>query len=152
MVTFEVKVSLPFKTHQALQKLAALTGSDMGGVIAKLVDYWQEATPQSPAETSPLGMPSLVQLWRSPRGEMFPIGLELRAVYMGKKYSAKVTSKGIEFNDQTYDSPSAAAIAVKEAAGKRGAGANTNGWEFWEMWESKSKQWLSIQALKDDKK
>ena len=151
-VRFNVEVSLPSKTYFALKKVGALTGAEIGDVIAKFVDYWQDSNGEEAEQESPLGMSSLVQLWRSPRGEMFPVGLKLRAQYVGKTYNAKVTNQGIEFDGKKYDSPSAAAIAVKETAGKVGAGANTNGWQFWEMWDAKVMTWVSIQGLKDGNK
>jgi hypothetical protein len=151
-LTFKIGVSA--STYTSLKKLAALSNdpSDLGAVVSKLVDYWHNGTPAdaiAPA-SEPKGSESkgFGQLWRSPRGDFFPIGLQLRALYLGKTYAAKVTVNGIEFAGKTYDSPSAAAIAVKEAAGKTGAAANTNGWEFWEMMEPATGQWASISALK----
>lgn len=72
------------------------------------------------------------QFW-SAAGASFPLGLWLRASYLGREYYALVTPQGIEFNGRLYGSSSAAAIAVKQVAGKSGASAVTNGWYFWQL-------------------
>ena len=152
-VTINVKIGVSPATYTSLKKLAAFSSdpTDFGAVVTKLVDYWYDGAPAEP-EPTPAEPKEFGQLWRSPRGDFFPIGLQLRAHYLGKTYSAKVTNSGIEFAGRTFDSPSAAAIAVKEAAGKSGSGANTNGWDFWEMLEPKTGQWGSIAALKKSRK
>lgn len=153
-----IDVPIPKATYKSLQKLAALSNdpTNLGSMVTKLVDYWHngaQSEPESPSVESKEFVQFLPgQAWRSPRGDLFLIGLQLRAQYLGKDYSAQVTIDGIDFAGKTYDSPSAAAIAVKKAAGKSGAGANTNGWDFWEMLDSKTDRWVSISALKVDKK
>lgn len=149
MVQFEVTIKLPLHSYQTLKKIAALSGGDMGSAVSSLVKYWEtnEATAPPPIEQPD----SIHQLWRSPRGDMFPVGLELQADYLGKQYTAKVTTKGIEYNGQLFHSPSAAAIAVKQSAGKAGSAASTNGWSFWQMYDPKLKLWLPISSLKAKK-
>ena len=53
-------------------------------------------------------------------------GKRIYATYRGKDYKAVVYNNGrIKFNGQFYDSPSAAAKAVRKRA--------TNGWAFWRI-------------------
>jgi hypothetical protein len=157
-VAITYKIGVSQATYKSLKKLAALSDdpTDLGAMVTKLVDYWHNGAP-SESELPPAEPKEFVQLlpgqaWRSPRGDLFLIGLQLRAQYLGNTYSAQVTINGIDFAGKTYDSPSAAAIAVKEATGKSGAGANTNGWDFWEMPDSKTGQWVSIATLKAGQK
>lgn len=148
-----IDVPIPKATHASLMKFAALSDdpTNIGAVVTKLVklvgEYLHNDTPSQP-EPPPTDFKEFGQAWRSPRGDFFPIGRQLRAQYLGKVYLAEVTIKGIDFAGKTYDSPSAAAIAVKESTGKSGSAANTNGWEFWEMLEPKTGQWGSIAKLK----
>jgi len=149
MVKVDIAVSLSLQAYKTLKKIAALSEGDMGAAIDAVVKYWEMAEPSPIAPTAPDA--PFQQLWRSPRGDMFPVGLKLRADYLHKHYIAEVTTKGIECDGKTYDSPSAAAIAVKNAAGKSGSGANTNGWTFWEMFDSNSQLWIPLLSLKAKK-
>ena len=69
-----------------------------------------------------------------------------------KTYSAKVTPEGIEYDGRTYNNPSAAAIAVKNSAGTKGESAATNGWDFWEIFSTQTRQWGPISSLRKAKK
>jgi hypothetical protein len=87
-------------------------------------------------------------IWRSARGEKFLVGTQLRANYLKHSFEASVTADGIVFGGRTYDNPSSAGIAAKESVGTMGKAASTNGWEFWEMQDSKTKRWISIDVLR----
>ena len=68
--------------------------------------------------------------FKTQRGFDLPIGLELFAEYRGKKLTAKVTARGIEYNGTAYEvSPSA--FQAKKDCGASDTTASTNGWKFW---------------------
>ena len=140
-----VQILIRRDVFERLQQLATPLVDDVNSVIARLIKNW-EASPQKPA--APIPSTSGTQIWRSSRGEAFPVGIELRSSYLGKSYSAKVTAAGIELNGKVYDNPSKAGIAVKHIAGTRGRAASTNGWDFWEMLDPATKRWVSIDGLR----
>ena len=67
------------------------------------------------------------------RGARLPIGLPLHADYQGQKLEAKVTAGGIAFQGETFDNPSAAAVAAKKSCGAASTTAQSNGWTFWNI-------------------
>jgi hypothetical protein len=160
-----VQVPIRRSVFEELQKLAVPLVDDTSSVIEKLIEHWnrkEKSTKVSdgdrrtpaiarPAASSipptPEAIASMPRVWQSARGETLPIGAKLRAVYRGKTFSATVTSQGIDFNGHLYDSPSAAGIAAKEAAGTEGAAAATNGWTFWETLDSNGR-WIPINSFR----
>jgi hypothetical protein len=141
-----VPVPIQRQVFEKLQKLAVPLVDDASSVIERLIKHWEKTAPQSFPPTSPERQQSAV--WYSSRGEVFPVGAQLRGTYLGKTYHAKITAQGIEFNGVVYDNPSSAGIAVKRAAGTKGRAASTNGWDFWEMLNPDSQRWVSIDILR----
>lgn len=150
MVNFQIGVD--GTTFFEIQKIAKLSGVSSGEVVAnllKLFNEWNPSELSSDAKSEGSnGQGGGQQLWRSARGEFLPVGLQLRALYLGKTYSATVTSTGIEFKGTKYDSPSSAAVAAKGTVGKSGTSASTNGWEFWAALDTKTNQWKSLKEMK----
>jgi hypothetical protein len=149
MVNYQINVNGP--TFFEIQKIAKLSGGSMGDVVANLLTFfndWQPGSATADEKTEGSAQPGFHQLWRSARGEFLPVGLQLRALYLGKTYTATITASGIEFNGDKYDSPSSAAVAVKEAAGRSGTSASTNGWDFWTAFDPKTSQWKSLKGFK----
>jgi hypothetical protein len=141
-----VQVQLRRDVFEKLQKLAVPLVDDISAVIARELDRAAMLQGNLPNATVPT-----TATWRSARGERFPVGAQLRAHYLHKEYSAKVTPRGIEFDGKVFDNPSSAAIAVKHSAGKTGDAASANGWGFWEMLDPQTNQWVSIDTLRAKK-
>lgn len=142
-----LQISVQLDVFEKLQKLAVPLVDDVNTVIVRLIKHWESSPPKATSTTAGSSAPP-PQVWRSARGERFPVGLELRCSYLGNTYTAKVTADGIEFDGKLYDNPSSAGIAVKHAAGTLGRAASTNGWDFWEMLDPQTKRWVSIDALR----
>ena len=130
-----------------LQKLATPLIDDPSAVIERLIEHW-ETNPPKKGMSSSSGNEYQKKFWHSSRGEKFPLGIQLRANYLGTMYKADVTERGIEFAGKVYKNPSRAAIAAKKLAGTVLRAASTNGWAFWEMYDSESQKWVSIDALR----
>lgn len=58
------------------------------------------------------------------KGVRLPAGTELRAMYKGQTYLARVAGGALLLNGTRFDSPSAAAMSI--------TGNPINGWIFWE--------------------
>lgn len=142
-----VQVGLKREVFERLQSLAEPLVDDASSVVERLIRHWESAPPGPPVQTiaSPEARPAI---WRSARGEKFPVGTKLRARYLGNEFEATVTAGGIDFNGHLFDNPSSAGIAAKESVGSHGKAASTNGWRFWEMQDSESGQWVSIAVLR----
>ncbi|WP_374587120.1 restriction system modified-DNA reader domain-containing protein [Ideonella dechloratans] len=145
-----VQVPVRREVFERLKALAEPLVDDASSVIERLIAHW-ETIPHGP-RVRHIELPEPgPALWRSARGERFPVGAPLRAKYLGHKFEATVTASGIEFAGKTYDNPSSAGIAVKESVGTKGKAASTNGWDFWEMLDPASKRWVSINKLRTEK-
>ena len=141
MATVPVRVKK--EVFERLQMLAVPLVENTSDVIERLVKHYEGSHPVSPKTH-----PRSVAVWRSARGEAFPVGVSLRGAYLGKTYNALVTARGIEFGGVVYDNPSSAGIAAKNSAGISGSAANTNGWRFWEMLDTETQRWVSINTLR----
>jgi hypothetical protein len=141
-----VQVPVKKEVFESLKRLAEPLVDDASSVIERLINHWDKSPPVAAKAASQA--PGLPAVWRSARGERFPIGAKLRARYLRHTFEANVTINGIEFNGKTYDNPSSAGIAAKETVGTTGKAASTNGWDFWEMLEPSTKRWVSIDTLR----
>jgi hypothetical protein len=75
------------------------------------------------------------------KGCLLPNGLKLKSSYKGVLHTAEVYNGKILFNNEEYNSPSAAAIAATN-------GISINGWLFWEFLDSNSNSWKSLNSLR----
>ena len=142
----KVTVTLSQETFDKLQLIAIPLIDDTDSVIGRLINYWNTNSPQD--NTPNAQNPEEIKVWISARGEQFPVGLKLRSNYLGHTYEAEVTPTGIKFDGEIFDNPSSAGIAVKRKAGASRKAANTNGWSFWEMQNTQSGRWESINLLR----
>jgi hypothetical protein len=138
-----IKIRVP--VFEKLQRLAILTG-DQSSAIERLIAYWEGANAPSPAP-HPKDEPQ-PEYWQSPTGDRLRVGEILRGTDLGKPHEALVQRDGIKYGGTVYDSPSAAACAVKHARGLRGKAASTNGREFWRLRDSKTNRWIPISSLR----
>lgn len=157
-------VSVPVRRviFERLQKMAVPLIDDASAVIERLIEHWESNPPQRgspPTGNAPPVLPAgnaspgtgeqQRQIWRSSRGEAFPVGAPLRASYLGQNFEAKVTPDGIEFAGNVYDSPSSAGVAAKNSIGTTGRAASTNGWDFWEILLPETRRWVSVDTLRN---
>ena len=143
MATFPV--FLESSTYQKLQQLAVLAGSE-SAAVERLIAHWQSTSALSPRPSS-AETPS-VAFWRSTAGDVLPVGQKLEAVDGGKIHYASVERTGLRYGTKLYDSPSAAARAVKERRGLTGASASTNGREFWKLRHPDTNRLVPLSALR----
>lgn len=147
-------VSIPVSRaiFERLQKIAVPLVDDAGAVIERLIDHWESSPPvsgrSSGGSAPPVANGPEAHVWRSSRGEVFPVGAQLRASYRGHELRATITAEGIEFGGKTYDNPSSAGIAAKNSAGVTGDAAATNGWKFWEIQGPGGRHWAPIDELR----
>jgi hypothetical protein len=76
-------------------------------------------------------------LWK---GVFLKNGLKLQKEYKGQLFKAEVINNQIVFNNSSFHSPSAAAIAV--------TGTSVNGWVFWEYFNSEKNEWEILDKLR----
>src|SRR5512146_859481 len=116
-----VPIPVSRAVYERLQKAAVPLVDTPSSIIERLLDHWEVNSPQN-KQAAPISAPS-VQLWRSPRGDILPVGTQLKAHYLGKTYDAVIEPRGIRFNGELFDAPSAAAVAAKKLTGKTGHAA-----------------------------
>lgn len=144
-----VSIELDRDVFEALQRLAKPFVDTPSSVIKRLIEQASrpdEEGARPEAQTSEKGFASF-------RGATIPYG-NLRATYKPRggnkafKFDAKVTSEGIEFDGEVFDNPSSAGIHAKKLAGAEGSAASTNGWEFWEYYDSETNSWVLIDTFR----
>jgi hypothetical protein len=143
----QIDVPISSKVFARLQRLAVPLVDDTNSVIEKLIDHW-EANPPSASATPQSNGKSTAEVWRSPRGDVLPVGAPLQAEYLGKTFRATVDKKGIRFSGKVYGNLSAAGVAAKGQLGREGRAASTNGRDFWKIQDPVSEQWLPITSLR----
>lgn len=74
------------------------------------------------------------------KGVRFPAGTELRAKYKGQVHTARVEAGALVLNGRSYESPSAAAMAITNGP--------VNGWRFWEARLPGKSTWQIIDSLR----
>lgn len=141
-----VAVHIRRPVYEKLQRLAVLTG-DESSVIERLISHWESSTPPSSQSGTGKATPE-AEFWHSPTGDVLRVSELLQGTDVGKIHQARVERDGIRYNGVLYDSPSAAARAVKRARGLTGPSANTNGREFWKLRDPKTNRWVPISALR----
>ena len=115
-----INVPISSSIFVRLQRLAIPLVDNTSSVIEKLIDHWEANPPDSAPQIAPAAKAS-ADVWRSPRGDVLPVGAPLQGEYLGKTFRATVEKKGIRFGGKLYDSPSAAAVAAKEQLGAKAA-------------------------------
>lgn len=146
-MTKQVTVSLSNSVFERLQKISAPLVDTPDIVIGRLLDYW-EARPIEKTLPDNSYSEATVVLWKSSRGDVLPVGTELKGTYLGKIFTAQVERAGIRFHGKLYDNLSPAAIAAKNLAGTKGKAASTNGRDFWRFQDPTTGQWIPVSALR----
>jgi hypothetical protein len=70
----------------------------------------------------------------------FPAGTDFRATHKGRTYTGRVQGGALGVDGKSYDSPSAAAVAI--------TGNAVNGWRFWECRIPGKSTWQLIEGLR----
>ena len=140
-------VSVPLRraVFEKLEKLAVLTG-DESSAVERLIAHWESGAARlssRPRESEPE-----IQYWHSPTGDVLRIGEVLQASDGGKTHEATVERNGIMYNGTVYDSPSAAARAVKKTRGLSGPSTSTNGRGFWRLRHPHTNRWVPIREFR----
>jgi hypothetical protein len=132
---------------ERLQKQAAPLVDTTDIVINRLLDFWENHPEELIVSKNSEALVT-IKYWKSSRGDVLPVGAELKGKYLGKYYTAVVEQGGIRFNEKLYDNLSPAAIAAKHLAGTIGKAANTNGRDFWKIRDPDTRQWLPVSTLR----
>lgn len=143
-----INIPISVAVFARLQRLAIPLVDDTSSVIEKLVDHWETNPPKQSAPNNLANMPTKTDVWRSPRGDVLPIGATLQAEYLGKTFQATVERTGIRFCGKVYDSPSPAGVAAKGQLGRIGRAASTDGRTFWKIQDPNTGRWVTIASLR----
>lgn len=144
-----VSIELDRDVFEALQRLAKPFVDTPSSVIKRLIEHvfrLEEEGARIEAQISKKG-------FTSSRGATIPFG-NLRATYKPRggnrafKFEATVTSEGIEFDGEVFDSLSSAGIHAKKLAGAKDSASRTNGWEFWEFYDSETNSWVLVDSFR----
>jgi hypothetical protein len=137
-------------TYAKLKRLAVLAGTE-AAAVERLIEHWERSQPDSPVnsrEPKDATGTKAVETWRTPNGDLLPIGIPVFAPYGGKTYEGVVVKGGISYQGKVYDNPTSAGKAVKKhVRGLSGSSASTNGREFWKVRDPSSGQLVSIKDL-----
>jgi hypothetical protein len=140
-------------SFKKIQKLALFAGSE-AAAVDRLLAYWecdeQPAPPTLPQSTAITPKPP-VAIWRSPTGDELRVGEQLEGEDGGETHYALVEQTGIRWpikDGKLYDSPSAAAVAVKNKRGLVGKAASTNGRTFWRVRDPSTGRPVAIRDLR----
>lgn len=74
------------------------------------------------------------------KGTRFPASTEFRSTYKGRTYSGRVHDGALVIDGKSFDSPSAAAVAITSNP--------VNGWRFWECRLPGKSTWQLIDSLR----
>jgi hypothetical protein len=74
------------------------------------------------------------------KGVTFPVGTEFRGAHKGRTHMGVVENGAFVVNGKSYDSPSAAAVAI--------TGNPVNGWTFWECRRPGETRWQVLKGLR----
>lgn len=141
-----VNLSISKKMFARLQKLAVPLVDDTSSVIEKLIVHWENNPPSDVGTKSTVK--AALEVWRSPRGDVLPVGATLQGVYFKNTFQAVVEKNGVRFEGKLYKNLSPAGQAAKEKAGATGPTAITNGRHFWHIQDPVSEQWIPVKALR----
>jgi hypothetical protein len=74
------------------------------------------------------------------KGVRLPAGTELRAIYKGRTYLARVAAGALQLDGRRFDSPSAAAMSITSHP--------VNGWTFWQCRIPGQGTWKLLKELR----
>ena len=130
MNTIEIDFDV-FKELTGMRETESTTYND---VIRRLLGFGAaKVAAQAPENQS---TPSA---WTT-KGVAFPAETEFRASYKGKVIYGRVEAGALVVNNQRFDSPSSAAVAI--------TGNPVNGWVFWECKLPGKTSWQIIKSLR----
>lgn len=146
----QVTITISKSLFERLQLLSVPLIDTTDTVIERLLDLWDSYSLEKSVKKSKTNSTSSITplLWKSSRGDVLPVGKELKGTYLGKSFTAHIERGGIRFNGKLYDNLSPAAIAAKNFSGTKGKAANTNGRGFWKFQDPATGQWVPVSVLR----
>jgi hypothetical protein len=141
-----IPIHLAPATFQKVQRLSILAGSETAA-IERLIAHWEDSEAPS-LQLMSTDKTAATSQWRSPTGDTLRVGERLEARDGGNTHYATVERRGINYDGTIFDSPSAAARAVKEKRGLAGNSASTNGREFWKIRDPSTNRLVPLSALR----
>lgn len=130
-------IEIDFDVFKVLTNRRASEEVTYNHVLRELLGLRQKA-PQPVAPAAAASEPNAAD-WVS-KGVRFPAGTEFRASYKGQTVLGKVAGGALQVNGKSYDSPSAAAVAI--------TGNPVNGWVFWECRVPGASSWRIIKSMR----
>ncbi len=127
-------IEIDFDVFKALTSRRASEEVTYNHVLRELLGLGQKAVQPAVAASEPNAVD-----WVS-KGVRFPAGTEFRASYKGQTVLGKVAGGALHVNGKSYDSPSAAAVAI--------TGNPVNGWVFWECRVPGAPSWRIIKSMR----
>lgn len=118
-------LEIELSVYRRLQALANPLEDTIESLLTRLIDHYTGSV----GSASLSGTPKYFVTDRS--AARLPIGLKLFANYKKKLIEAEVNEYGIFCEGHTYQSPTAAAVAVKIKRGMTEQNSQSNGWLFW---------------------
>lgn len=129
-----VPVPLNIDVFRRLQAYIEPIVDDQNSVLTKIFDHWDATGQAKKRATITPPEPMKKEYFKTSRGTLLPIGLQMWADYLGTRLEAEVKEGGIYLADGSrFDDPSGAAKAAKLKLGVSETTASTNGWTFWYM-------------------
>lgn len=133
-------VEIDFDVFKALTIRRASEEITYNHVLRELLGLGQKAQhPSATTSSAAAASESTSADWIS-KGVRFPVGTDFRSSYKGHSILGKVSSGSLQVNGKSYDSPSAAAVAV--------TGNPVNGWVFWECRLPGASSWRIIKSMR----
>ena len=129
-----------FKKLTVMRETEAVTYNDVLRRVLHLGVPSKAPTDQVPPEDKRLS--ELQGAWVT-KNVPFPHGTEFRATHKGRIHYGKVEGGALVVDGKSYDSPSAAAVAI--------TGTSVNGWVFWECRKSRDDVWRTMKAFRGGK-
>jgi hypothetical protein len=140
----QVEIRINREVFEKLKRLAEPLVDNTSTVIDRLIRHWQTKPPKQEREAEQ----KTPEMWRSPRGDILPIGVQLQGRYKGRTFAAVVAKNGIRFEGKIFSTLSSAAVAAKGLTGTKGDAASTNGRDFWALLDTNTNHWIPISALR----
>ncbi len=137
------QIAISEQNYRRLQAFARPFEDTVDDVLERLLHSAEANPPPGPAADRLPQPPSELITSHGP----LPNGIQLRAIYKGRIYSAEIVNGSVVFQGTGYPSLSRAAVAVLHSTGSKRP--TENGWRFWQYYDPERNNWFSAEGLKD---
>lgn len=124
-------LDIDFEVYKALTSLRESESDSYNDVLRRLLKLGATAPPAAANQDG--------QGWTC-KGVTLPNGTELRALYQGRTWLAKIENSRWVQDGEIYNSPSAASMAITKHA--------SNGWWFWSVKRPGDGSWFQLNLLR----